>query len=129
MKKIIIKYSISIVFASLLVILCLWLRDITSVTDLKEKYRLLADSFSIPGLFLVLLGALIALSNEGALDGISYMLKRLGNALIPFAKKTDQKFYDYVKDKKRVSGYAFILYTGLLFLGIGILFIVLFYTV
>lgn len=85
--KIIIKYAIASIIAVCFVLLNLSLRDFFKETELKEKYRMLADSFTIPGLIYVLLGLLIMLTNKGSLDALGYMVKRAVKMLVPMSKK------------------------------------------
>lgn len=98
-------------------------------TDILRIYHILCDAFVLPGTLCLLVAALIALSNEGSLDAISYMLRRLGQSLIPFSKKNDERYADYIAKKKRIKGYSFITWTGLGYFTIGMIFLVLYLTV
>ena len=95
-----------------------------------EKYRILCDAFTIPGVVLVMLGALMAISNEGALYGISYVLGYAFRILIPAKRHEHEKYYDYVERKKgegQVKGYGFLFVVGGASLAIAIVFMILFY--
>ena len=125
----IICYVACFLVNGLLTLGLLLLRDIFHVTDKALLYRYLADSFTITGVFSVSIAILVALSNQGSLSALGYMLKRLGKALIPFSKKDDMTYYEYLETRKKVSGYGFIFWTGLVFLLVAIVFVVLFYQV
>lgn len=128
-KSNLIKYGISIGIAIGMVLLTLWTHDFYEETELENKYKILSDAFTIPGVTYIMLGLLVALSNEGSLSAIGYMLKRCFKMLIPFSNKDNEKYADYVANRKRVEGYSFLFYTGLLFLIVAIVFIFLFYSV
>ena len=123
-----IKYAVSVMFGGVLVWLYLALRDFQAA-ELMEKYRMLSDAFLIPGILLVMAGFLISVTNQGALDGISYATGRAFRKLIPGMDRVDEKYYDYVERKrqKRVKGYGFLFVVGGVFLAIAVIFMVLFY--
>lgn len=127
--KLLLKYSITTVAAGLFTLLLLWLRDFGSAETLEDQYRILADAFSIPGMLLILFTGLVWVSSEGAFDGLGYAFSRVGSMLIPFFKKSleHQTYYDYKMSKKdkRAHGYSFLFFVGLVFLAVGIVFIVL----
>lgn len=129
--SLILKYGITFVFASLMAILALYLRDVFSgeYIELSLKYRYLADAFTIPAVFLLGCGCLVFLSNEGALNAVLYSLRWLGQSLIPLSKKEHLRYADYCERRKKVQGYAFLFHVGLLFLAVAIIFIVLFFQV
>ena len=110
--KIIIKYAIASIIAVCFVLLNLSLRDFFKETELKEKYRMLADSFTIPGLIYVLLGLLIMLTNKGSLDALGYMVKRAVKMLVPMSKKDNMTYAEYKETKKGIHGYGFLFYIG-----------------
>ena len=124
--KIIIKYAIASIIAVCFVLLNLSLRDFFKETELKEKYRMLADSFTIPGLIYVLLGLLIMLTNKGSLG---YMVKRAVKMLVPMSKKDNMTYAEYKKTKKGIHGYGFLFYIGAVVTAVGIVFTILFYQV
>lgn len=131
-KKIIIKYGISLVVGAALVLLFLDLNGFYVAETILEKYKLLADAFTIPGVVFIMVAALVWVSTTGFFDILSYALGRAFRALVPGgAARSPESYHDY-KEKKaeaRFSGYSFILYTGIIFLVIGIVFTVLFFYV
>ena len=127
-KCIIIKYTICIVFNAATCIACLFLRKFTTLqAGTKEFYLAWCDSFTIPGLLSILFTALIFLVNQGSLTALGYMLKRLVKSLIPFSKKDNLTFYEYQQSRKKLSGYLCLLWVGLVFFAVGMVFLVLFY--
>ena len=132
-RTVILHYSITVVAAGLISLLVLSLRDFWEVTTLVDKYKMLSDAFTIPGVLLVMVCALVWISTTGFFDGLSYAFTRVGGMLIPFYKKGREHvtYYDYKMSKKdkEVHGYSFLLFVGLLFIAISIVFISLFYSV
>lgn len=129
-KRIIIKYSITIAICLAFVFTCLFLRNFTKLeAGTKEFYRAWCDSFTIPGLLFILFALFIFLVNGGSLTALGYMLKRVAKALIPFSKKDDMTYYEYRQSRKKISGYLCILWVGIAFFLVGLIFLILFYTV
>lgn len=96
---------------------------------LLDQYRLLSDAFMLPGFFMVAVGLLIFLSNEGAFHGVGFVLKRVGTFLLPFLLKDKAETYaEYVERKreKATKGYGFLLICGVVFLAVAAAFAVLY---
>ena len=103
-----------------------------AISDLQNKFRLLCDAFSVPGIILILCGGLVWATNEGVLDGLTYSLGLLARSLIPGGRsRPDERYADYVerKRKNRVKGYSFLFIAGGVSLVIGLVFLALFYLV
>jgi hypothetical protein len=125
----IIKYVGAFLLCSILTWLFLLVNNIFAKTELVDIYRTLADAFTFSGLLPILVCILIALTNEGSLDAIGWMLKRFAKTLIPLGNKSDETYEEYKSRRKKVTGFSFMIYVGLAFLITGIVFIVLFYQV
>ena len=96
---------------------------------LQERYKLLCDAFTIPGMLMILLGTLLWVSNEGAFYGVSYCLRIALFALIPGKRKDAyEKYGDYVerKQQKKVQGYSFLFWSGLVAMAIALVFFALY---
>lgn len=129
-KNRLLKYGITTVVTASVSVLIMYLNGLFEATDILTRFKLLADAFTIPGVILLCIGALIWVSTDGMFDGLTYAAKRLGS-LIPFYGKnyTHERYYDYVMRKrgKRISGYGFIPIVGAAFVAIAVVFIVLYY--
>ena len=99
----------------------------------NEKMKALSDAFTVPGIVLLALGALIYASTEGMFDGLSYAGKYAIRALVPGMRNSAplEKYGDYklAKNEKRAKGYSFLFFIGLAFAFIGIIFTALFYVI
>ena len=128
-----IKYGITAAVGGLMVYLTLTLHGFAELPGQVDRYRVLADAFTIPGVVLMLVAALVAVANEGAFTGVSYSLTWMIRTLIPLAalKNGRESYRDYVERKRanRVKGYSFLFFTGLAFFTVAIVFTVLFYRV
>ena len=106
-----------------------------TIEDTAEKYRVLSNAFTSPGVILLAVGALVWVSTTGALDMYSYAVGGLFRRFIPGARLTNpaekESFYDYTqrKKEKRIRGYGFLFVTGGIFTAVGIVFLILFHTV
>ena len=94
-------------------------------------YLVLCDGFVVPGLLLILVGALVWISTTGALDGLGYVLSTGLSFLIPGTKGKSRRYADYVERRagRRAKGYGFLFLTGVIWFAIGMVFFVLFYSV
>ena len=127
-----VKYGVAIGIGAAFVGLIVSLRDFTVMSE-SEKIKNWADAFTIPGVIYVMLGIMVWISTTGFFDMLSYGLSRAGRMFVPFlsAKRNDETFYDYKvrKNSDRFSGYSFMFIVGAIFIVIGVVFTILFYTV
>ena len=128
-KTRILKYGICAVFTVVLAWLYIALRDFEGAV-LVEKYRMLCDAFTVPGVLLLCVGGLVWASNLGALDGLSYVVSVAVKALIPGKRKEIEKYGDYVlrKREKPPVGCGFLLISGAVVMAIAMVFLALFYS-
>ncbi len=96
-----------------------------------ERYRILCDAFTIPGLTLMLCAALVNVYNRGAFTGVTYGLRRTREIVLPFIKWEYIKYPEYKKrkEKKKVKGYSFLFFTGLALTLPAVYFMIRFYQV
>ena len=97
-----------------------------------QRYRYLCDAFSVPGLLLILVGVLSWLAGEGAFAGLGYVFRYVRRSFIPGGRTRypHETYYEYVqkrKGKKSGSWIGFLSLTGMLFLLVGLVFLVLYY--
>ena len=94
-----------------------------------ERYRILADAFTIPAMLSILVGTLIWVSTTGFFDFVSYSITVGFRTHLPFSRQEKaERYYDYKvrKNQKRFSGYGFLLISGAIYLVIAIIFNALF---
>lgn len=127
-KKLLPRYLIALVIGAIFVFACISLREYSSEMALAERYKILADAFTIPGVVFILIGALVWVSTDGFFDMFSFAIGKAVKTLIPFSKRSDETFYDYKvrKSEDRITGYSFLFFTGLAFLIVSIVLLVLY---
>ena len=126
-----IKYGITSAIAAAVSALIMYSHGLFDTSDIASRLKIIADAFTIPGVILLCIGALVWVSTDGFFDGITYAFGRLGSALLPFYGKNHphERYYDYVMRKrgKRIAGYGFIIIVGAVFTAIAAIFTVLYY--
>ena len=131
--KLAIKYLVTAIAGGAFTVFVLWLRDFLGAPTLLEKYRILADAFTIPGVILVMLSLLVWASSEGAFDFLGYAASRVGDMLLPAhgLSSKHETYYQYVERKrgKRAKGFWFLLFVGLAFVAVAVVFVILYETV
>lgn len=98
-------------------------------TSLEEWYRILCDAFTIPGLLFVMVGFLVSLSNQGALDGIGYAATVAFRMLIGAGSRME-RYKEYLERRRsnRLRGYGFLYVVGAACLAVSGVFMILFYS-
>jgi len=121
------KYGLTSVITAAIVYFYAASRDVLSLERI-DQYRVLCDAFSLPGIFLLLIGLLILMNNLGALDTIAYFGHYLLHTFLPVAFGKGMSYVDYIEDRrsKRDSGYGFLFIVGGVFTAVGIVFLILF---
>jgi hypothetical protein len=102
-----------------------WTPELT----IAEQLCILCDAFTLPGVFYTLSAVLCSIENAGGLDTISYLMSFVPRMLIPGIMGEPKNLLDYVEERKakRKKGYHFLYVVGFLFLGIALVFLVLFF--
>ena len=98
--------------------------------SLSEKYCILCDGFSIPGLLLFLSGVLLWVDYSGGMDTLAYLMSYIPKMLLPGAFGEPEKLYDFVENRRqnRRKGHGFLMMIGLGFLAVAFVFLALFYS-
>ncbi len=126
----VIKYAIAFAVGAALAVFYVSVRDF-GLQTLADKYRILCDAFTVPAVLLIMSGALMSISNTGAMDGLSYIAKQGLGMFIPGKGLGTERYADYVERKRenRVKGYGFLYISGCVFLALALVFLILFYAV
>ena len=120
-KAEILKYVICALFTGLMVWGFLALREDLQTLPLVERYRILCDAFTVPGVLLLCVGGLSWASSHGALDGLGYVLHVTVKGLIPGKRSEILRYKDYVEERrdKESIGFSFLLISGAVVLAPG----------
>ena len=124
-KSLLIKYGSSTLFVAVMAYAYIAMRDFAGAKT-WEKMVMICDALTVPGMLLLMVGALIWVANTGALDGITYAVGFAVRALIPGGRHKDERYADYVERQreKRVKGYGFLLITGGITMAVATVFLI-----
>lgn len=123
------KYAITSLIGGLMAWFTISNYGYAEAASSAEKYRILSDAFSIPGVIFIMVAFLVMVSNGGFFHGISYAMSYAVRTLIPgMMHKNMERYGDYVEKRKdkRLS-YGFLFVVGASFLLAAIVFLILFY--
>ena len=121
------NYAICVAIEALIGFLVIWSRGFFT-DSLAVNIQILSDAFFVSGILMTSFAGMMYISGEGALIGISFVLRNAVLAFIPMGREKHEKYADYRarklgKMKKRND--RCILVTGLVFLIIGVIFTVI----
>lgn len=134
MKKVL-PYLISAVIGAAVAILIMFASyKIHTVPPVKESVReimtILSNSFLVPGVILVGVGLIIFASNGGAFDMLAFAVIRFFDLFKKGAKGKYKDFYEYRAAKKdREFKTSFMLWVGLAFIAVAVIFLICYYKV
>ena len=96
--------------------------------DPQINLQILADGFSVSGVLLLLFAGVQFVSGEGALLGIGFVMRNVVLAFVPMGRAKHETYAQYRERKLgniRKPGDHCLLFTGLAFLLVGIVFMIL----
>lgn len=132
-KKTIRKYVICFAIGAAIMALYMMTGGFQTAQDAGERYRILCDAFSIPGVLFLGSGLLTWAAGQGTFDGMSYSCGLFFKVINPFKKFEREEYHAYVERKRtgrRAKGSRLYLYiTGGVFLAVAGVFLLLFYAV
>jgi uncharacterized membrane-anchored protein len=129
-KSLLIKYLVCLVVASLITVLVFWSKGFFT-DNVAVNIQILADGFFVPGIMFTLFAGLLFVAKEGALIGVGYVLRHAMLTLIPFGRLKQETYGKYRERrlaKMKQNADNCILVIGLIFLFVGIVFNVIWYT-
>lgn len=124
------EFAITVLIALAMAIsLSVW-RGLFEQTDVAGVFRVLSDSFLIPGALFAGIGGLTWVASYGFFDIMSYGCSAVFGRFIPFdsAYRRKENYYDY-RQKKEAKGRTWkkdMVFSGLTFILLSILFSVIY---
>lgn len=133
LRNTLLKYGIAALVGAGMVWAVLHFHGYAGAANAAERYKILCDAFTIPGIVLMLSAVLVWLSNAGSFSGISYAVRYAIRMLIPgmgagAGRETYAEFVARREEEGGVKGYGFLFITGAAFFLTAIVFLILFYT-
>lgn len=129
-KKLLTKYAVCLGVASAITLIVFAIKGF--FTDrIEANIGILADGFTVSGILLTLFAGLLFVSSEGAFIGIGFVLRNVVQAFIPMGRR-HHEFYAQYRERKlgklKKQGDHCLLVVGLVFLAVGVLFTIIWYT-
>ena len=125
------NYGICVGIEVLIAFLVIWSKGFFA-HSLAVNIQILADAFFVSGILMTLFAGMMYVSGEGALVGMGFVLRRVLFFFILMWHTKIERYIDYCERKinaiKKFDN-SYLLVTGLIFLFIGIVFTVIWYTV
>ena len=123
------NYGICVGVEALIAFLVIWSKGFFT-ESVAVNLQILSDAFFVPGIFMTLLAGMLYISGEGALIGISFVLRNVVLAFIPMGRARHELYADYrarkLKEAKRHNN-RYLMLSGLTFLFIGVILTVIWY--
>ncbi len=124
------KLAGAMIFSVLIGWLYISMRDFAGA-ELVDKYRMLCDAISLPGMLLVLFGGLMWVAGKGTLDALGFIGCKIVFSLIPGKRlEREERYGDYVqRQREKPRGdYSFLFVAGGFCIAVSLIFLVLFYS-
>ena len=130
MKKEFIKYIIVTIIGGLMTLSVFSYKNLSSATNSKDIVMILSDGFLLPGVIILGVGLLIAVSNGGIFDIFTYTLRKMRETIILGEKRSKEynSYFDYRMSKEKAKC-AFLIIIGGLFFTLALTFNIAFYYV
>ena len=124
-----IKYAICFGIEALIAFFVIWSKGFFT-DSAAVNIQILSDAFFVSGILMTLFAGMLYVSSEGALIGIGFVLRNVVLAFIPMGRARHERYADYRERKlseAKKQNDSCILFTGLFFLIIGIIFTAIWY--
>ena len=128
-KKLLIKYLVCFVIASLITLAVFWSKGFFTDT-VSVNLQILSDGFVVSGLLFLAFAGMIYISGEGGLIGVTFVIRHAILAFIPLGRLKHEVYAKYRERKMKelkANADPCALVVGLVFFSIGILFTAIWY--
>ena len=124
--KLLVGTALTLAVGVALTVLVLNTHGYAQADNQTDRYRILSNAFTIPGVVLMVMAALIFVYNTGLFTGLTYGLRGLKDMFLPFLRQEYVPYREYRKKKmeKKVKGYSFIFFVGLAFFLVSVYFLI-----
>ncbi len=129
-KALLTKYLVCVGVALLITVCVFWIEGFFT-SDMARNLQVLGDGFTVSGGLMLLFTGMMFISGEGALIGISFVLRNAVLALVPMGRKKQELYRDYRERKQKEakkSGDHALLIVGAAFFLTGVILTLIWYT-
>ena len=123
------KYIICFGIASLITFIVFWIKGFFT-DSIAVNIQILSDGFSVSGVLMTLFAGMMFISGEGALLGISFVMRNVVQAFLPMGRRHHEVYAKYRERKlgeiKKPTDHC-ILIAGLTFLAVGVILTAIWY--
>ena len=124
------EYAICVGIEILIAFCVIWSKGFFAESA-AVNLQILSDAFFVSGILMTLFAGMMYISSEGALIGIGFVIRNAILTFIPMGRAKQELYYDYrarkLREAKEKSNRC-ILVTGLIFLFIGVILTIVWYT-
>lgn len=128
-KALLKKYIICFGIASLITFIVFWIKGFFT-DSIAVNIQILSDGFSVSGVLMTLFAGMMFISGEGALLGISFVMRNVVQAFLPMGRRHHEVYAKYRERKlgemKKPTDHC-ILIAGLTFLAVGVILTAIWY--
>jgi heme/copper-type cytochrome/quinol oxidase subunit 4 len=128
-KSLLTKYIICFCIAAAMTVIVFWIKGFFGNSP-AVNLQIVADGFFVSGILMTMFAGMMFIAGEGALIGITFVLRNIVQAFTPMGRK-NHEFYAQYRERKlselKKSTDHCVLITGLLFIIISIIFTVIWY--
>lgn len=103
-KKLFKQYLIYAGIAIVIFVICIWNWELFAAVTMKERLRILSDSFLMPAALLGGIGALSWIASHGTFDMLGFAFSSL-KSLMLHPKQKQESFYEYKLRKEEKTGW------------------------
>lgn len=128
-KSLLIKYAVCFCIAALIAVTVFWIKGFF-VHSVAVNIQILSDGFFVSGSLMLLFAGMMYVSSEGALIGISFVLRNIVQAFLPMGRRNHEFYAQYrerkLEEMKKPSDRC-ALVVGAIFLLTGVIFTIIWY--
>ncbi|MBQ7378237.1 MAG: DUF3899 domain-containing protein [Clostridia bacterium] len=128
-KSLLVKYLICFGVAALITVMVFAIKGFFT-DSWANNLQVLSDGFCVSGALMIMFAGLMFISGEGGFIGIGFVIRNVVLTFVPMGRAKHELYKDYRERKlseiKKSTDHC-VLFVGLAFLAIGIIFTVIWY--
>ena len=128
MKQTVVKYAVTAGVGLLIALLVSFAKGVYWLSDAVKIQQALCDCFAVPGLLLILFGALVFCTNGGTFDMFGFGARKfIGLFKRTKSERDKESFYEYRRRRQENKGsFGYLFLVGAVFFAVGLVFFFLY---